>query len=281
LSDITAVREFLVKNAEGDLVAWRCQTDAMRRFGLTCADVELLILEAGLLPKRYQRNRRMFSAAEQRRLFESRVAVVGCGGLGGYVIEELARLGVGRLVAIDPDSFDEGNLNRQLLSSPALIGTSKALAAARRVAEVNPAVGVEPVQSAFAPERSPDLLAGVAVVVDALDTIADRLELGKACSRLGIPLVSGSIGGWFGYVTAVFPGEQTLKHLYRSDGRGIEADLGNPAFTPAAVASLQVAEVVKILLRIGTTLRNRVLCVNLFDMEVDCIRLDGSPASYA
>jgi len=281
MAEIGALRAFLAEKADGDLLAWLDQAEAMRRFHLSCAEAEAAILEAGFLPKRYQRNRRMISADQQRQLFRSSVAVVGCGGLGGYLLEELARIGVGHLVAIDPDVFEEHNLNRQLLSSPATIGQGKTLAAVQRVAEVNPAVSVRPVQAAFAPADAGRLLAGVHAVADALDSIQTRLDLATACDRLNIPLVHGTIAGWFGYVTTVFPGEDTLRRLYSgwSGGKGIEADLGNPSFTPAVVASLEVAEIVKVLLGTGTLLRKRVLCVNLLDMEMESIPMDPPNAS--
>ena len=279
MADIEAVRAFLKGCAEGDLVAWSYQLEAMRRFGFSCAHAERAILEAGLLPKRYARNRRMISIEQQKRLFDSRVAVIGCGGLGGYVLEELARMGVGGLVAIDPDIFEEHNLNRQLLSSPSALSANKAVAAVRRIADVNPAVEVRPIQAAFASDRAEEFIAGAAVVVDALYSVEGRHDLAAGCARLEIPLVSGSIAGWFGYVMTIFPGEKTLERLFSrwSGGRGIEADLGNPAFTPAVVASLEVAEAVKILLGTGAPLRNRVLCVNLLDMEVDSVAMDGPP----
>lgn len=281
MPDTDAALKFLTENAEGDLVAWRHQIDATRRFGVSCAEAEGLILRAGLLPMRYQRNRSMISAAQQQQLFRSRVAVVGCGGLGGYVLEELARMGVGSLVAIDPDVFEEHNLNRQLLSSPSTLGASKAVAAARRIADVNPAVDVRVVDEPFTLDRADALVAGVAVAVDALDSVETRLTLAAGCARLGIPLVSGTIAGWFGYVTTVFPGEHTLERLYSrfTGGRGIEADLGNPSFTPAAVASLQVAETVKVLLGTGALLRNKVLCVNLLDMEIESVTMEVPPAT--
>lgn len=281
MAEIAALHDFLTERAEGDLLAWLDQAEAMRRFDLSCADVEAAILEAGFLPKRYQRNRRMISADQQLKLFRSAVAVIGCGGLGGYILEELARIGVGRLVAIDPDVFEEHNLNRQLLSSPATLGKGKAFAAVQRVAEINPAVSIRPVQAAFAPADAAGLLAGVDAVADALDSIQTRLDLVAACERMNIPLVHGTIAGWFGYVTTVFPGEDTLQRLYSgwSGGKGIEADLGNPSFTPAVAASLEVAELIKVLLGTGTPLRGRVLCVNLLDMEMESVPLGPPTAS--
>ncbi len=275
------LHEFLAERAEGDLVPWPVQAEAMRHFRLSCGEAEGGILEAGFLPTRYRRNRRMISVAQQLTLFRSQVAVVGCGGLGGYVLEELARLGVGRLVAIDPDTFEEHNLNRQLLASQATLGRNKSAAAAERIAQVNPAVTVRAIQAPFTREVATELLEGVDVVADGLDRIDTRLELAAACGVLGIPLVHGAIAGWFGYVTTVFPGEDTLQRLYsrRPTTKGIEADLGNPSFTPAVVASLEVAEIVKIRLGIGTLLRGRVLCVNLLDMDMECVALAEATTS--
>lgn len=274
------LHKFLAERAEGDLVSWTVQAEAMRRFRFSCAEAERAVLEAGFLPMRYRRNRHMISAAQQLTLFRSQVAVVGCGGLGGYVLEELARLGVGRLAAIDPDAFEEHNLNRQLFSSQATLGQSKPAAAMERIAQINPAVAVRAIPLRFARETAADFIGGVDVVADGLDSVETRLELAAACGALGIPLVHGTIAGWFGYVTTVFPGEDTLQRLYGrwSGGRGIETDLGNPAFTPAVVASLEVAEIVKVLLGVGTLLRERVLCVNLLDMEMESIAM-GEPAT--
>jgi len=281
MSRLDMWRDFLAERAEGDLVPWSVQAEAMRHFQLPCPATEEAILEAGFLPIRYRRNREMISTQQQLTLFRSQVAVVGCGGLGGYLLEELARVGVGRLVAIDPDTFEEHNLNRQLLSTQATLGRSKTAVARDRIAQINPAVTVRAVEKRFVSGSADALLGGANVVADGLDTIETRLELAASCSELGVPLVHGTIAGWFGYVTTVFPGDDTLQRLYgRHFGdRGIEVDLGNPAFTPAVVASLQVAEIVKVLLRVGTPLRRRVLCVNLLDMDVESIPMVESPTS--
>lgn len=269
-----SLHAFLVATAAGDLVPWHCQNEAMERFDLTCAEVEEAILESGLLPARYQRNRHLLSTRQQLQLFRSRVAVIGCGGLGGYILEELARLGVGHLVAVDSDTFEEHNLNRQILSTPARIGWSKAVTAMERVADINPAVTVRPFPVAISSANAGEVLAEVDVVADAVDNVTTRLTLAESCSVLRIPLVHGAIAGWYGHVTTIFPGEKTLQKIYGhwTGGRGIEADLGNPSFTPALVASFQVAEVCKILLGQGKLLRHRLLTINLLDMKVEEIQ---------
>ncbi len=235
----------------------------------------MLCLEATLLPARYQRNRTTITVDQQLKLFSSKVAVVGCGGLGGYIIEELARLGIGKIVVIDPDIFEDHNLNRQLLSTMSLIGQSKAEAAAQRIAEINPAVTVTPVQIPFCKDNGADLLADINVVADAVDSIKTRFDIVEICRQLNIPLVHAAIGGWYGHVCTVFPGEKTLEKIYRdqSDDSGVEQELGNPAFTPAVIAGFEVAEICKIILGKDNLLRNRKLTIDLLDMEIEAFAL--------
>jgi molybdopterin-synthase adenylyltransferase len=265
------LERFLREQAAGDLVPLWVQAAAASHFGLTWGQVETAILAGGLLPARYQRNRHTISVAQQMALFQSRVAVVGCGGLGGYVIELLARLGVGTIVAIDHDVFEEHNLNRQLFCSVRALGLPKVNLAAERVAQINPAVTLIARQQAFTAAEGAALLNGSNVVVDALDSIPVRLALGDTCATLGIPLVHGAIAGWFGQVTSDFPGDDTLPRLYPRDagGKGTEQQLGNPSFTPALTASLQAAEVCKILLAAGQPLRRRAIAIDLLDMSFD------------
>jgi molybdopterin-synthase adenylyltransferase len=262
---------YLREHAEGDLLSWSFQVEAADRFHRSVAQVEEAVLEMGLLPARYQRNRQCISTGQQLQLFRSRVAVIGCGGLGGYVIEELARLGVGEIIAIDPDVFVEHNLNRQLFASPGSLGCIKVEAAQKRVEEINPAVTLIPLGQALTKSNGRNMLESAHLAVDALDSVAARLDLAEVCEELAIPLVHGAIGGWYGQVTTQFPGERSLQVLFasREDGQGAEKQLGNPSFTPAVVASLQVAEVCKILLGVGSLLRNRKLTIDLLNMEIE------------
>ncbi len=276
--DMDSLPIFIRAHADVQLFSWDRQIEAATRFGVTLAQVEEIALERGILPARYQRNRQAISVSDQLTMFRSSVCVVGCGGLGCYVIEELARLGVGTIVVIDPDVFEEHNLNRQLFSTPANLGTAKVNAAASRIGEINPAVTLIPVQAAFSLENGASLLDGCQIVVDALDSIKVRLELAAVCTSKSIPLVHGAIAGWFGHVATQFPGDPTLKTIYQAweSGNGVEQHLGNPSFTPALVASLEVAEVCKILLGQGTPLRGRQLIIDLFSMEIQAVTLHNN-----
>jgi molybdopterin/thiamine biosynthesis adenylyltransferase len=265
------LRDVLEEHAEGDLLPWRAQRDVAERLGRTVAEIEEAALELGLLPGRYRRNRETVSVADQRRLFGSRVVVIGCGGLGGYIVEQLARLGVGHLVLVDPDVFEEHNLNRQLLSSPAHLGRAKVEVGNERVAAINPAVTVTAHCVAFSRENGRGLLAGSSAVVDGLDSVVTRRDLAAVCSDLAVPLVHGAIAGWYGQVASQLPGDD-LSALLRhgsAQGKGVEVKLGNPSFTPAVIASLQVAEVTKVLLGRGRPLSGRSLFVNLLDMTFE------------
>lgn len=272
---MNTLQEFLKENAVGDLISWRHQQQAANKFQLTVSEVEEGILQADLLPARYQRNRQMISTAQQLQLFRSKVAVIGAGGLGGYILEQLARLGVGQIISVDDDVFEENNLNRQLLSSPANLGRAKVEVALERITEINPAVTLTPVQELFGLANGYALLEGVDCVVDAVDNVTARLELAEVCRALQLPLVHGAIAGWYGHVATVFPEDDSLATIYRhwKGGKGVEQQLGNPSFTPAVAASLEVGEVCKILLNQGRLLRNRKLAFNLLDMEADEIPL--------
>lgn len=263
--------------AEGGLLAWPLQVAASEHFGVSVADVEGVALEQGILPARYQRNRNTVSVSQQLILHRSTVAVIGCGGLGGHVIEGLARLGIGSLVVIDPDVFEEHNLNRQLLSSPSTLGRPKVEEAVRHVARVNPAVNVIPYRLAFSSSNGPELLASCGLAIDALDDISIRLALAEACAQVDIPLIHGAIAGWYGQITTILPGDDPLHNVFNihGGGKGHELLLGNPSFTPAVVAGLQVAEACKLLLKVGEPLHGRALVIDLLNMDFDPIGWGG------
>lgn len=226
------------------------------------------------MSRRYERNMKMLSPEENDALQNFKVCVVGCGGLGGYIIEMLGRLGIGHITAIDGDVFEESNLNRQLLAETKNLGKGKAEAARERMESVNPLIRVRPVRARVEAGQGEELLAGHDVVVDAVDNIESRLILQSICSRLGIPLVHGAIGGWYGQVTTIFPGDNTLDYIYaKRTAGGLEKELGNPSFTPALVASIQVSEVLKILIGRGELLRKRLLHLDLLTQEYTVIKI--------
>jgi len=245
--------------------------------GCPVREVELAALETGVAPWRYVRNIGTIGLEGQARLLRSTAAIVGLGGLGGYVVEALARMGVGRLILVDGDTFEEHNFNRQLLSGEGKLGWSKAETAQQRVAEINSAVETIARATMLTLDSLPQLLQGADVVVDALDRLPIRLILQEGAQQLGIPMVHGSIAGFLGQVMTIFPGDAGLVSLYGEPDQlpeqGLEAHLGTPAATPMAVAAWEAQEVVKILTGCGTPLRNRLLIMDMGTGFCDFLQL--------
>ena len=226
-------------------------------------------LGAGIYPYRYLRNRDVISLQEQFNLVNSCVAVVGLGGLGGQVVLLLTRIGIGHLVVVDNDVFDETNLNRQALSSKKSIGRAKSEEAVDVVASINPGVNVTPYQARLDSSNAGDMLAGSDVVVDALDNIADRFLLERETKKLGVPLVHGALAGFEGQMMTIFPDDPGLEHIYgdekveKNDPKRPEAVLGVPTITPSMISTLQAMEVLKIILKRGKIFRNIMVHVDL------------------
>ena len=125
------------------------------RFGISARQVDVTALENRIIPERYSRNIKTLSAQDQIRLLQSRVSVIGLGGLGGTVTEILARIGVGTLTLVDGDTFDDSNLNRQLLSGETGLGASKAVAARQRVRQINATVTVQAERTYLTEKNAP------------------------------------------------------------------------------------------------------------------------------
>ena len=194
---------------------------------------------------RYLRNVPALTREECALLRTKKIAVIGCGGLGGHLIDLLARLGIGSILAVDGDIFDASNLNRQLLSQVSLLGTEKARAAADRVRMVNPDVKVRS-ETVFLDESNAlSLITGCDAVLDALDNIPSRKILSAACEQANIPYIYGAIQGWVAQAAVSMPGDHLIDTLYPEE---IEIrDKSVLSFTPALCASMQAALCVKLL----------------------------------
>jgi len=206
--------------------------------------------------------------------------VAGCGGLGGHLILGLARLGVGSIIAVDPDVFDESNLNRQALCTTANLGQPKAAEAARQVALINPACQVRPHQQRLDPTNADTLLAGVDLALDGLDSVSARIALSEACAGNGIPLVHAAVAGWYGQVSTQSgsvlgakptPAEASVARLYApvaaTADRGDEQRLGNQVYGPAFAAAIQLAEACRIITGKTPALENQLYTYDLSNME--------------
>lgn len=246
--------------------------------GISAKEVEITSLKQGIVPRRYLRNIGTIGLDGQIKLLQSTVAVVGAGGLGGTVIELLARQGIGHLIIIDNDRFVEQNLNRQIMSTEGNLGQYKVTVAARRVGKINSAITATTFRERLTRENGQNLLSGAQVVVDGLDNLPSRLLVEQACRQLAIPYVYASIAGFSGQLMTIFPQDVGLYSLYGSSSntmpdQGIETEIGTPSATPAIIAALQVQEVVKIITGVGTPIRNQILLVDARECSIDRIEL--------
>jgi molybdopterin/thiamine biosynthesis adenylyltransferase len=248
------------------------------RYGLDTRQVSAFALEHGLLPLRYLKNIGTIGMDGQARLLESRALLVGAGGIGGTAAELLARMGVGTIMIADPDVYDETNLNRQNFACSSALGRFKVDVTAERLGEINCDVDVVRHRVLAGRDNLPDLLAAVDVVIDALDNIDDRLSLQKACADAGVVMVHGAIAGTALQVATIYPGEAGLEGMMPpTDGegkaQGVEVETGNPATTPVLAAVIQVQEAVKVLVGTGTTLRGKMLYLDLENWTFEFIEL--------
>ena len=245
-----------------DIVGWR---------------VEKTALENGILPERYIRNQKNISRKEQIRMLGSTVSIVGLGGLGGTLVANLARAGVGTLRIIDGDRFEESNLNRQLFSSVSDLGKSKAEVAGKRIMQINPSIAVSVYNTVMEEKNASELIKGSDVVVDCLDNVNGRFVLEDAARSEGIPLVSAAIGGETGHVTTIFPEDTGLTSVYgkrQKDGeKSVVRALGTPPHVVSVIASLESAEVLKVLLDRNGILKNRLLIIDLAYYTFETVHL--------
>ncbi len=243
--------------------------------------------------ERYTRNFNTLSRKEQSILLKAKVCIAGLGGLGGSVTEMLARIGVGHLTLVDGDRFDPSNLNRQLLSTEALIGKPKADAAFERVKQINSDIHVIIYREFMTSENCNEILADSDILVDCLDSIDDRFMIQDAARKASIPLVSGAIAGTSGQVTTIYPDDRGFELIYgkreknrvnsisagknnagkNSVRKGIESEVGNLSFCAMFVASVQASETLKVLLNRGDILRNRLFIADLMSNTFDIIEL--------
>lgn len=224
------------------------------------------------MEQRFIRNIPSISEAEQRALRTKRAVILGCGGLGGYNAEILARTGLGALTLVDGDCFEESNLNRQLLSLPSLIGSGKARAAGERIRAIDPAIELRCFDEFFTAENADEILADADIVLDSLDNIPSRLLLEDKCAEKGISIVHGAVGGWMAQVCVVRPGDGYLRRIYGSTrGENVNKSL-LPAVAPLC-ASLQCAEAVKLLCGRTSGLEGKLLMADVRNMEFFTLEL--------
>ncbi|MFV0379996.1 MAG: HesA/MoeB/ThiF family protein [Anaerorhabdus sp.] len=228
-----------------------------------------------MLKKRYKKNMNCFSKEELEVLHTKRIAVVGCGGLGGYVIQALSRFGIKSLTIIDKDYFDISNLNRQVFSSEENIGRAKVNVISSELKKINSSLKVISYQCMLDEKNVEHVLCEVDIIIDCVDNIEARKIMASFAKEKKIPLIHGAIAGYYGQISTILPEDKTMEILYpkNQEIETIEKDLGNPSFTPMCIASIQVSECLKCLLGYKDILHNKIMHIDLLRNDFEVIEI--------
>lgn len=219
-----------------------------------------------------------FDIAGQERLQQSRVLVVGLGGLGCPAALYLAAAGVGSLVLVDGDAVELGNLQRQIAHGDADIGVNKARSAATAITALNPEVTLEVIEEFLTEEAMPALVSRVDLVVDATDNYPARFALNRVCIAHAIPLVSGAAVRSEGQLAVFDPtrGGPCYRCLYSETDADTAlscSESGVLAPVVGVVGSLQAMEAIKVLSGFGEPLRGKLLLMDLRTMDMQQLAL--------
>lgn len=213
----------------------------------------------------------------QKQLSDSRVLIVGVGGLGSAVATYLAGAGVGTLVLADPDTVSLSNLQRQIMYSECEIGLAKTTCAARRLRELNSDITVELHPEGLTENNAIDIISNCDIVVDCTDNYPARYLIDRVCAVAGKPWVYGSIGEYSGQIsvfnhrlgrryTDLYPEEDMLCSLPRK----ISGVLGS---VPGVIGSMQVCEALKLLIGFGESLEGKLFTIDMLTFQTMTIRI--------
>lgn len=230
-----------------------------------------------LTPEEQERFSRHLLLAEvgeagQQRLKQSRVLIIGAGGLGAPAALYLAAAGVGTIAVADGDRVDLSNLQRQVIHGVADIGCPKTTSAARRMQEINPACAVVQIPVMVDRHNLPGLLYGYDFVLDATDSLESKFLINDLCVTAGTPFSHGGILRFQGQTMTVLPGRTAcyrclFEELPPEEERGNCERDGVFGVLPGIIGTIQAAEALKCLLGIGTLLTGRMLTFDLLGMR--------------
>ncbi len=241
---------------------------------------------------RYSRHTILSEVGEagQLKLLDSKVLLIGAGGLGSPAAIYLAAAGVGTLGIVDFDTVDASNLQRQILHDTNDVGRPKVESAARRINDLNPDVDVIGYSVLITSQNALDIIRDYDVVLNGSDNFPTRYLINDACQFLGITLVDASIFMFEGQVSVYQPqrpehgieGGPCYRCLYPDPPPPGEvpscAEAGVLGVLPGIVGSIQAIEAIKLLLGIGEPLIGQLLMIDTLDMSFRTLRVRRDPS---
>ncbi|MCH8262160.1 MAG: molybdopterin-synthase adenylyltransferase MoeB [Proteobacteria bacterium] len=222
-------------------------------------------------------------AEGQQRLLDSRVLIIGLGGLGSSSSVYLAAAGVGHLVLVDFDEVDISNLQRQIVHATNDIGRLKVDSAKEHLLELNPEIQITTIDHKIEDTALEEQVKSATVVVDCSDNFQTRFTINEVCVRLKIPLVSGAAIRFEAQVSVFNSGHETspcYRCLYDTEATVEQTCTANGVISPllGIVGSIQACEAMKIIMDIGETLEGRLLLLDVLHMEWHTAKLNKDPA---
>lgn len=231
---------------------------------------------------RYQRQIALegWSTDGQARMQQSKVAIVGVGGLGSPISLYLAAAGVGTIGLIDNDTVSLNNLQRQVLYTEDEIGESKAVKAAEHLRRLNSSITVRSYSCRLDRQNCRDILDSYDIVIDGCDNFSTRHLIAKYCEDADIPYIYGAIHGFEGQVSIFQPSKGTIRYsdLYPQteslSPEGVKAivpDNSVAGTTPAVVGSIMANEAIKLIVGVGEPLIGKLWTIDLRNLETNII----------
>ena len=207
----------------------------------------------------------------QLKLIESKVCIVGTGGLGNPITSRLAAMGVGNMRIVDRDIVELSNLHRQTMFDESDIGKVKVEVAAEKLGQLNPSCNIEALAVSVNEYNAAEVIQGCDVVIDALDSVSARYALNKACVAAGIPFVTGAAVGVSGQAFTIMPGSSACYFcLFPSLDEDAMPTCSIEGVHPSIlsiVGGIQVSEAVKIILDKEPSLATRILHIDLANLD--------------
>lgn len=221
--------------------------------------------------------------SEQQRFKDAKIAVVGCGGIGGSAIEMLARMGVGKLTIIDQDYFDLSNLNRQVMSSINCLRKDKTEVTKEKIRLINPYVEVNAKNVKVDEDNVAELIGDVDIIIDALDNLVTRIIVSRYAKEKNIPFIHGAINGTKGQITVFTPDtDKDYEELFGMPSKGrelseeVKKEVENLTYgvppvigpVPNIIGNLEAFEAFKYITGIGKVIKApKILTYDLLDLN--------------
>ena len=218
----------------------------------------------------------------QEKLKDSKMLIVGLGGLGCAAAQYLTAAGVGHLTLLDFDTVSLSNLQRQVLHCDARLEMPKVESAKIALLQLNPHIKIDTINAKLDEEKLADILPHFDIILDCTDNVEIRNQLDRQCEKAKVPLISGAAIRMEGQVSVFTyePGTPSYRDLSRLFGQNLLSCVEAGVLAPIVgiVGAIQALEAIKVQLKIGKNLCGRLLMIDGFSMNVREIKLPGISA---